>query len=85
MKMQAFSRSRSVAVLAGAAVLSLALTSCSGSTNTASSGGKTTISFSYLWGGPEGAAVEKIISEFNSSQSKIVVKGVSIKHHCQPY
>ena len=77
MKMQAFSRSRSVAVLAGAAVLSLALASCSGSTNTASSGGKTTISFSYLWGGPEGAAAEKIISEFNSSQSKIVVKGVS--------
>jgi multiple sugar transport system substrate-binding protein len=77
MKMQAFSRSRSAAALAGVAVLSLALAGCSGSTNTASSGGKTTITFSYLWGGPEGAALQKIIGQFNSSQTKIVVKGVS--------
>ena len=78
MKMQALSRSRSAVVLAGAAVVSLALAGCSGSTKTAAtSGGKTTITFSYLWGGPEAVALEKIIGQFNSSQDKIVVKGVS--------
>lgn len=39
--------------------------------------GHTTVTFSYLWGGPEAAALEKIISEFNASQSAITVKGVS--------
>ena len=78
MKMQALSRSRSAVVLAGAAVVSLALAGCGGSTKTAAtSGGKTTITFSYLWGGPEAVALEKIIGQFNSSQDKIVVKGVS--------
>lgn len=39
--------------------------------------GHTTVTFSYLWSGPEAAALEKIISEFNASQSAITVKGVS--------
>ncbi len=38
---------------------------------------KTEITFSYLWGGAEGAALEQIIADFNASQDKIVVKGVS--------
>src|SRR4029079_16565482 len=38
---------------------------------------KTEITFSYLWGGAEGQALEQIITDFNASQDKIVVKGVS--------
>jgi multiple sugar transport system substrate-binding protein len=38
---------------------------------------KTEITFSYLWGGAEGRALEQIIADFNGSQDKIVVKGVS--------
>ena len=38
---------------------------------------KVTINFPYLWGGAEGQALEKVISNFNSSQSQITVKGVS--------
>ena len=38
---------------------------------------KTEITFSYLWGGAEAKALEEIIAEFNASQDKIVVKGVS--------
>jgi multiple sugar transport system substrate-binding protein len=38
---------------------------------------KTEITFSYLWGGAEGAALEQIVADFNASQDKIVVKGVS--------
>jgi multiple sugar transport system substrate-binding protein len=36
-----------------------------------------TISFPYLWGGPEAQALEKVISDFNASQKAITVKGVS--------
>jgi multiple sugar transport system substrate-binding protein len=43
----------------------------------ANAGGKTTVRFTYLWTGPEGKAMEKIIADFNASQSKIEVKGVS--------
>lgn len=38
---------------------------------------QTEITFSYLWGGVEGEALEQIIADFNASQSNIVVKGVS--------
>lgn len=37
----------------------------------------TEITFSYLWGGAEAAALEQIIADFNASQDAIVVKGVS--------
>jgi multiple sugar transport system substrate-binding protein len=56
-------------------VLVAALAACSG--NAADPGGKTTITFSYLWSGPEGAAIEKLIAGFNAGQNAIVVKGVS--------
>ena len=39
--------------------------------------GHTTVTFSYLWTGAEAAALQKIIGEFNASQSAITVKGVS--------
>jgi multiple sugar transport system substrate-binding protein len=52
----------------------LALGGCaSGTTATAT----VTINFPYLWGGPEAQALEKVVSDFNASQSNIVVKGVS--------
>lgn len=38
---------------------------------------QTEITFSYLWGGAEGKALEEIITDFNASQKDIVVKGVS--------
>lgn len=38
---------------------------------------KTEITFSYLWGGAEAEALEGIIADYNASQDKIVVKGVS--------
>ncbi|MEU6788325.1 ABC transporter substrate-binding protein [Nonomuraea angiospora] len=56
-------------------VLVAALAACSG--NAAESGGRTTITFSYLWSGPEGEAIEKLIAAFNAGQNKITVKGVS--------
>jgi multiple sugar transport system substrate-binding protein len=49
----------------------------SSSDETDAKGSPITITFSYLWGGPEAAALEKIIAEFNASQKAIVVKGVS--------
>ncbi len=38
---------------------------------------KVTIEFPYLWGGPEGEAIQKVVDSFNASQDKIDVKGVS--------
>ena len=38
---------------------------------------KVTVNFPYLWGGPEGEALEKVIAAFNSSQNGITVKGAS--------
>ena len=53
------------------------LSSCSKGSGSGSSGGKTTIRFSYLWTGEEAKALEKVIAKFNKSQSDIEVKGVS--------
>jgi len=39
--------------------------------------GKTTITASYLWGGPGRQSLEKLISEYNASQSHVKVIGVS--------
>ncbi len=57
------------------ATAALAVAGCSSSSS--GSGGKTTIKFSYLWTGQEAAALQKVIADFNRSQDKIVVKGVS--------
>lgn len=38
---------------------------------------KVTIEFPYLWSGPEGEAIQKIVDAFNASQDAIEVKGVS--------
>jgi multiple sugar transport system substrate-binding protein len=47
-------------------------------TTTASPAGEAvTLNFPYLWGGPEGEALQAVIAKFNSSQTAIVVKGVS--------
>ncbi len=67
-------------VVGTAVALTATLTGCAGSSDpegSGGSGGKTTITFSYLWTGAEAAALEKIIKDFNASQSRIVVKGVS--------
>ncbi|MFF1879598.1 ABC transporter substrate-binding protein [Leifsonia sp. NPDC058230] len=62
-----------VTALTSVAVAAIALTGCSG----AASSGPTTITFSYLWGGEEAKALEKVIADFNKSQSEIKVVGVS--------
>lgn len=59
--------------LTSAAAAAVALTGCSG----AAPSGPTTITFSYLWGGEEAKALEKVIADFNKSQSDIKVVGVS--------
>lgn len=80
--------SRLVAVLAAMAV---AAAGCGGtaspspatsaapgaSATPAASAEPVTIDFPYLWGGPEGEALEAIIAKFNASQSGIIVKGAS--------
>ena len=52
----------------------VALVACSSGTTSTST---VTINFPYLWGGPEAQALEGVVSDFNASQSAIVVKGVS--------
>jgi multiple sugar transport system substrate-binding protein len=70
------------AVVAASAVAFGACTG-GGSPSAASAGpgspaaAKVTLNFPYLWGGPEGEALEKVIAKFNSSQDKIEVKGAS--------
>jgi multiple sugar transport system substrate-binding protein len=54
-------------------VTATALTGCA-STPTS---GPTKITFSYLWGGAEAKGLEKVIANFNASQSGIKVTGVS--------
>ena len=61
-------------IAAGAAALTLGATvaACGGGGS-----GRTTVNFTYLWTGPEGKAMAGIIKDFNASQNKITVKGVS--------
>lgn len=61
-------------VLALAGVVVAALGACGGSSG---SSDQVEVVFSYLWSGEEAAALEKVIGDFNASQSKIRVKGVS--------
>ncbi|QJD86043.1 ABC transporter substrate-binding protein [Cohnella herbarum] len=41
-------------------------------------GEKSKVSVWYLWGGAEGEALEQIIKDFNASQDKYVVEGLSV-------
>jgi multiple sugar transport system substrate-binding protein len=66
-------RRRLLGALAAGALVA-ALGACGDS---AESQGKTEVVFSYLWAGEEAAALEKVIADFNASQDKITVKGVS--------
>jgi multiple sugar transport system substrate-binding protein len=52
-----------------------ALAACSSST--ASNSKTTDITFSYLWGGAEAKALQKVIAEYNKSQTAVHVTGVS--------
>jgi multiple sugar transport system substrate-binding protein len=38
---------------------------------------KVTVNFPYLWSGPEGQALDKVVANFNASQDQIVASGVS--------
>jgi multiple sugar transport system substrate-binding protein len=67
---------RSIALLIAAPLVIASLAGCASSSPDAG-GGPTTITFSYLWGGPEGKAMEKIIAAYNASQKSVIVKGVS--------
>lgn len=66
---------RHAAAAVGLSALVAAATACGGATN--ASGGRTTVTFDYLWTGKEAQALQKIIADFNAQQKKIVVKGVS--------
>lgn len=57
----------------------LAVGSVAGCSSSGSSGGKKTeVSFWYLWNGTEAENLEKLIAEFNASQDKYTVKGLSV-------
>lgn len=65
-------------IVTGAVAISLGLAAAACGSSTADSpSGRTTVTFSYLWGGDEAKALEKIIADFNASQDKITVVGVS--------
>ncbi len=65
-------------IVTSAVAISLGLTTAAcGSSGGHSSSGRTTVTFSYLWGGNEAKALEGIIADFNKSQDKITVVGVS--------
>jgi multiple sugar transport system substrate-binding protein len=75
------------------ATVAIALAACSGaaspsatnpsaseaaaSTQPSAAAEKVTVNFPYLWSGPEGQALDKVVAAFNSSQDTIVVNGVS--------
>lgn len=66
-----FHRSVRSGLIGAAATLAICLGTATGSF------AQTQITFSYLWGGAEGQALEEIIADFNASQGDIVVTGVS--------
>lgn len=64
-------------VLAIVLVISL-MAGCGAKSTSSSSSNPVTINFWYLWSGPEAKALESVISDFNKSQNKIIVKGLSV-------
>lgn len=75
------SRKRVLAVTTTAALSLATVAACSGNDDGGGGSGDgetpTEITFSYLWAGPEGQAVEDLIEQFNESQDDVVVSGVS--------
>lgn len=57
----------------------LALSACAApaTTSPGAAAGPEQVTFSYLWGGDEAKAIEKIISDYNASQTEVQVKGIS--------
>ena len=74
--MKARNRLRTIAIAVAATSLALTTAAC-GSSGGGSSSGRTTVTFSYLWTGDEAKALQKIITDYNASQSKVTVVGVS--------
>lgn len=78
-------RRKLLTTVVGLAGVALALSACASPGPAPSPGGSATappaspqeITFSYLWGGAEAEAIEKIIASYNDSQDEVVVKGVS--------
>lgn len=66
---------RIAACLVGVLAVAAAAGCASGST--AASGGRTTVTFDYLWTGSEAQKLQQIIAQFNASQKQIKVVGVS--------
>lgn len=67
---------RRAALVAGLSVAAMALAN-GAMGQEVSPAGRTEITFSYLWGGAEAKALEGVIADYNKSQDKVFVKGVS--------
>lgn len=69
-----------VARTIGIIVVFCALSSAvwAGGSKEASSSGPVTIHFWYLWAGQEAKDLQQVVSAFNSSQKKVIVKGLSV-------
>ena len=73
-----WSHTRRVLALSVTGIMAvIPLVACSSQSPDSGSTGTTTIKFSYLWGGPEAQALEKIIADYNKSQDQVKVVGVS--------
>jgi multiple sugar transport system substrate-binding protein len=70
-------RRRLLAGTTTAAALAIVTVGLSGTPVSAQSSSRTTITFDYLWTGVEAQALQKIVDQFNASQDKITVDGVS--------
>lgn len=70
-------RARATALSVSGLMVIAPLAACSTGDGGDGSQGPTTITFSYLWSGPEAESLEKIIADYNASQSEVKVIGVS--------
>jgi len=92
--MQAKNGKKTASVLVAMMIFSTVLAACGGNNGNNESGTgsspaasnesskpaaeKSKVSVWYLWGGAEGEALEQIIKDFNASQDKYVVEGLSV-------
>ncbi|PYI57467.1 ABC transporter substrate-binding protein [Paenibacillus flagellatus] len=75
--MRAF-RKIGLSLAATAALMSGVLAGCGGGKDGADGGAGSKVVVWYLWGGPEGQALDAVIQDFNKSQSQYVVEGLSV-------